>query len=83
MFQNCCKKNTFVRKQLIFISDHHLFILTYMEKYNKFLNMITKMYMKENESKPKHSIEATPIVNTRRQWSRAIVESLDFKNFGL
>ena len=59
MFQNCCKKNTFVRKQLIFISDHHLFILTRMEKYNKFLNMITKMYMKENESKSKQSIEAT------------------------
>ena len=51
-----------------------------MEKYNKFLNMITKMYMKEDESKSKQSIEATPIVNTRRQWSRAIVESLDFKN---
>jgi len=53
-----------------------------MEKYKKFLNIITKMYMRDNESKSKKSTEATPIVNTRRQWSKAIIESLDYKNFG-
>ena len=51
-----------------------------MNKFDKFLYLVTKMYMTDNKSKNIQSTEATPIIATRRQWSKAIVESLDFKN---
>ena len=54
-----------------------------MNKFDKFLYLVTKMYMTDNESKNMHSTEATPIIVTRRQWSKAIVESLDFKKFDM
>lgn len=54
-----------------------------MNKFDKFLYLVTKMYMTDNESKNIQSTEATPIIATRRQWSKAIVESLDFKKFDM
>ena len=54
-----------------------------MNKFDKFLYLVTKMYMTDNKSKNMQSTEATPIIATRRQWSKAIVESLDFKKFDM
>ena len=54
-----------------------------MNKFDKFLYLVTKMYMTDNESKNIQSTEATPIIATRRKWSKAIVESLDFKKFDM